>query len=456
MKKIISFFALFSILALVFSSCDAEPAPEKASYNRTSEEYVYWYEEGRNRDWEEDVIYLADMFIQNDPQISGNEFRVLLDEKDNYYYSDELYNEELRNEFIEHINILIPKIDELEDWQITSELRKIVALLEQAHVSVYFSLQNYYPIDFEAIYSEERVDFYSVSASIENEEAVYAKLSAINGVPIDEIINISLEHISSETVYYQYHVLQTLLKCGEFLRDIGITEKETDSAEFSFIKDDGTEITLTLSSIPSGEYGKAEMTDTMLRNKNVLMYKNTSDNFWHEILEDNTLYIRFNSCNDNEYQSFSGFASALKNQISDTPVKKTVLDFRDNMGGTFRNYESFIEMLKGDEFGNIYVLINDGSVSRAVITPALIKQQVEKTIIIGDPAAEGPNGIGYKLDGAYKTPNFGVYFSFGSYYAKFWPDYEYDALMPDITIYQTIEDYKNGVDTVLEAVLAME
>ena len=35
----------------------------------------------------------------------------------------------------------------------------------------------------------------------------------------------------------------------------------------------------------------------------------------------------------------------------------------------------------------------------------------------------------------------------------FWHDYEYEVLMPDITVYQTIEDYANGIDSVLKALL---
>ena len=32
------------------------------------------------------------------------------------------------------------------------------------------------------------------------------------------------------------------------------------------------------------------------------------------------------------------------------------------------------------------------------------------------------------------------------------PNYEYDTLIPDIYIYQNLDDYMNGVDTVLETV----
>lgn len=130
MKKL---FALILVLLTLCSCAAKDHTLEMANYNGTSEGYIYWYEEGRNRDWEEDVVFLADMFMQNDPQISGNEFRVLLDEKENYYYSDELYNEELRNEFIERINILMPDItiyQTIEDYKngIDTVLEAVLAM----------------------------------------------------------------------------------------------------------------------------------------------------------------------------------------------------------------------------------------------------------------------------------------------------------------------------------------
>ena len=37
-------------------------------------------------------------------------------------------------------------------------------------------------------------------------------------------------------------------------------------------------------------------------------------------------------------------------------------------------------------------------------------------------------------------------------YINIWPDYEYDALMPDVIIYRTVEDFVNNHDAVMEFV----
>lgn len=53
-------------------------------------------------------------------------------------------------------------------------------------------------------------------------------------------------------------------------------------------------------------------------------------------------------------------------------------------------------------------------------------------------------------------PNSKTDVSIATHYLVFAPDYEYETVTPDIIIYHTLEDYKNGIDTVLEEVLATE
>ena len=58
-------------------------------------------------------------------------------------------------------------------------------------------------------------------------------------------------------------------------------------------------------------------------------------------------------------------------------------------------------------------------------------------------------------DGDFVMPNCDVIIRMPTSINKTLPDYEGDTLMPDLLVYPTIEDYKNGVDTVLEAVRAL-
>lgn len=53
----------------------------------------------------------------------------------------------------------------------------------------------------------------------------------------------------------------------------------------------------------------------------------------------------------------------------------------------------------------------------------------------------------------YKLKNNDITFLVSSVFYNVWPEYEEETLMPDVLITPTIEDYMNGIDTELEAVL---
>ena len=79
---------------------------------------------------------------------------------------------------------------------------------------------------------------------------------------------------------------------------------------------------------------------------------------------------------------------------------------------------------------------------------------MESARIVGTPGGQPANFWG-GVQGFY-LPNSGLYFQRPSTFCNNIPGDENDALMPDIIIYQTIEDYRNGIDTVLEAVKNFE
>ncbi len=465
MKKYMQIISVFLIFAMCFCSCNTvvpdaeiiEPAPEKANYNGASEGYVYWYEEGRNRDWEKTVLEFANTFLTKHPKVADKETKITTDLlTDDYVFTKEYFDPAMREDFIESVNILIPKIGELEDSEIIFEISGIVALLKDAHSQVFGDYGRYYPINLEAIYTDDKVEYYAVSLPVEHKDLVFSKLRSINGVAIEEIAEKAAKYISVENRYDLNTRLEEYYSDENFLKNLKVIEKDADTAEFIFIKDDGTEVSCILDALEIEDYYAAEMTYTHLRQQNLLTYKN-SLNFWYEFIEEETLYIRIQAFDASDFSSLLKTVTELNKAVTpESTVSKTIVDIRDNSGGQkVPGYNEFVEMLNKDEFGDVYALINDNCFSMAVVMPSILKQHVKDIIIVGCPTGEPPNLFGV-IGGVSEFSGSGVYFQMGEYAVNSWPDYEYDALMPDITIYQTIEDYKNGVDTVLEAVLAME
>ena len=72
--------------------------------------------------------------------------------------------------------------------------------------------------------------------------------------------------------------------------------------------------------------------------------------------------------------------------------------------------------------------------------------------LVGTPAGEPPNETFQTSQ--FTSPNHKLIFLMSilkQFYT--WPGYDEDALMPDILIGQSVEDYRNGIDSVLKYVL---
>ena len=189
---------------------------------------------------------------------------------------------------------------------------------------------------------------------------------------------------------------------------------------------------------------------------NLSYYENYRDvNYYLRYEEEKQLlYIRFNQVMEmNDYRYFA-FIEDIKKQSADENCKKIVVDFRANGGGNgLTLHEDFIEVLGNSAAEQIYILIDPASYSDAILLPVEIRQNLSNAVIVGTPGGQSPIFFAGR---SYALPNSGHYFgvSMGGY--NYWTDYEHETLMPDITVYQTLEDYKQGIDTVLEYVRRLE
>ena len=98
MKK---FICMLLVLLLLLSGCGAQ---EPARYTGTMEGYEFYHTTERNRLWEEDILYLAEQFLQTHPLLTDKRIMhsyMAVDPKTNlfdqkYDLTDELYNESVK------------------------------------------------------------------------------------------------------------------------------------------------------------------------------------------------------------------------------------------------------------------------------------------------------------------------------------------------------------------------
>jgi hypothetical protein len=162
------------------------------------------------------------------------------------------------------------------------------------------------------------------------------------------------------------------------------------------------------------------------------------------------LYVRFNRCTDDADKIVEKAVYAVQKTGN---VQKVILDFRGNGGGNDISKARISVALDSLEAPcGKYILIDGGSFSSSISITTSLRRFCKDVLLVGTSSGMSPNG-NFQTS-FFDAPNNlvrGARAVGRCFY--FWPGYDEPALMPDITVYQTLEDYKNGIDTVMKYLL---
>ena len=438
-------------------------------YKGDGSKYTFTTTNERDRKWEEDIVCFADTFLdylQGHPKLTERECNVLyynsLRHADGGYES--LYDPELREEFIRRINLLITSIGNKNDSELLFGCSEIIALLNDTHSNIALPFEEVFPLGLIPIYSGEIPEAYIFAAPKANEDMLLCRLDAINGFSVSEIMdkasklipheNMTLVHYSLFNDSFSKFIPCRLLDC-HLLRYIGVLGEEK-IAVFSLTDESGAKREATLSSIVKGAvpemtvYRSAEAADECMAIDLVCSNYEVSD--WYRILDGGkVLYIRMNTCADNSDVIFSeAISSAAESGTRGT----VIIDLRGNPGGSNGAIERIVAAVNSlDTVVSKYVLINGGTASAAVSIAVALKHYCDDAVLVGEPAGEPPNGI--FQTSSFIFPNHKIQGHISIHKCIYlWPEYTEPTLMPDVVIRQTMDDYKNGIDSVLKYVLS--
>ena len=462
MKKLLTMLLTAAIL-LSLCACEltlpTEPAePGWQPYNGTMEGYEYYHESDRERKWEEDVLILAQDFADNYPLFQPGKTHM-------YYYAIQglgttigyLYDEQLRADFFARINKLIPKLGELTNDQIQFELRKIVASLGDVHSHVYADTAYYFWIQVEPFFVEDQIEYRAVVLPSQYKHMLYAQLLSINDIAIEEIIERLTPYGSVEN---EYGLLSEMLIGGggllyeaALLVEIGVLESETEAAAFKFQTSEGEICTVHIKPHLDTEEVSIESRSVYHACSYSFQYWN-EENFWYEILEEeNTAFVRINRFMEEEDETIKEMFEKLMASLREHEnVTKVIVDLRRNGGGNLymEGYARLLQALKLPQIEKVCVLIDHGTFSQSVVMAYEIKQEIDTAVIMGVPAGEGSFFIGVKGEDP-TLPYSGLTYRVAVSPLDLNRDEPFDALLPDVLVYPDLQDYKNGIDTILEA-----
>ena len=460
MRKI----ALLLLFALLLSLCACgEPVKlEWMPFDGDPESYSYYHETERERKWEEDILALAQNFSDNYPIFQQGKSHM-------YYYAIQgidttigyLYDGQLRSKFFEDVNALIPKLKELTDSQIRFELQKLVASLGDAHTRLWVETSYVLPVVAEPFYVDEEVEYRVVVLPRAFGSMLYSKLLAINGVTIDQVIERLKPYASVENTYglvAEMSEMGGLLCESELLAHVGILESPQQSAKLTMQAGNGEIYTISVAPVSPTEMGE-------LANESIFVACSYSfqnwyeENYWYEIQpEEGIAFVRINRFMEENDESLKQmFESLMADMKSNPQVSRVIVDLRRNGGGQsfMTGYPRLLQALKLPQIEKVSVLIDQGSFSQSVIMAYEIRREISTAVVMGIPAGEGSFLIGIEGDES-TLPNSGLMYRVATVPVDLDRKLPFDALTPDVIVYPTLEDYKAGVDTILEAAKSKE
>ena len=113
-------------------------------------------------------------------------------------------------------------------------------------------------------------------------------------------------------------------------------------------------------------------------------------------------------------------------------------------------FEEFVDQFARIATQGCYILTDHAVASSSNGMVGKMAAFIPDAILVGTPTGQPANNWGNPS--SYNTLNNKVHFRVSNEFWMFAESAEDDAIMPDVLLYQTLEDYKQGIDTVLEYV----
>jgi len=362
------------------------------------------------------------------------------------YFSAMLYEKHIdfekivnKKEFSRDLGKLKRKVHRLMDYEIVLELQAILAKLHIAHTNVTI---NYWGITHFPIYTEIFDDgLFIVGICPSRTTYLRQRIVGINDIPIDEVYEKLSTLVSYENEYWLKAEIPFHINSPEILSFCGIVNYEND---IIYNLEDGRKKVFN---------AKKDYQDSQMIFAHELLnstwLKNQYKNYWFKVLDDNTLYIQYNKCEEDPRYPFALFVEKIDSVFNSNPIEKLCFDLRLNTGGNSFLVDPLINRIKQQQGLTIYTLISRRTYSSGTMAALDLKDEFN-ALLIGEPTGGSPKSYGDIR--TFSLPNSGVKVHYCvQYFSLLETDDPFIA--PDIYIDYLSEEYFKGRDPVLEYVL---
>jgi hypothetical protein len=362
-----------------------------------------------------------------------------------------LFFKQNKNKFHSQIEDLKQNLENYDNYTIIVSMAQIVASIRDAHTTLIIPAASFLPLEF--YWFEEGI--YIIATSNKNKNLLNCKVTHIDGIPIDDIIQGFEGIISHENNSFFKAYFPKYLPVVEVLYGLEIIDEFTQ-VKLRVEGLNGESFEETIDNYQNNEFQREIINVDDDSKYFIPLYRKNSDkNFWSYFIKShNTLYFKYNKCKDMEDISVKTFCINLMEFINNRDVKKLVIDLRNNLGGDSTLLEPFImELSKCEKLNKkdgIFVILGRDTFSSALLNAYVLKNET-MAVFIGEATGGKPNCYGEVRYFTLKNSRIGIRYS--TKYYKLIEDDEQQSFFPEINFEITFKDYLANKDACLEYIL---
>ncbi len=398
------------------------------------------------KQWKEDLDHLVRYFPANDRSLVPTQ-AYLFDEEGIQLQYFQLANK--LDLFFKKADELREEIPNLKDNEIIVRMANLVALADNAHSRVYL-LRNRTVLSSLAIRTYWFADgLYVIRALESTKEALGAKIIAINGTKVEDLIE-KVDALYGGNDSWKKYKRIYYLNSPDILEGLGIIEN-TDEVELTLRSSDGKEFRMKIPALPLVKNKTPREVNRDLspfhqqeeQNWLNILPKTKEDlplflhfpekAYWYQYQEkSDILYFQHNRVQNEKEKNFETFANEMIAELKQRTPGKFVIDLRFNTGGdltiTLPYWKKLAEQLPSET--KVFVLTTYHTFSAAISSVVHYRRLLDAQII-GEPV--GDDLTNWSEGGRFYLPNSGLEIKYanGFHDMTFFPRPDLGKIMSD-------------------------
>ena len=327
-------------------------------------------------------------------------------------------------------------------------VRHLLSLVGDAHTTVYPS--DYFMSVLPWNIKKFDEGWFILGVDKTHEEYLGTRVTAINDVPLDEVVERTRQVISYEADSWLWQQVPNVLTWNGSLEYLDIVD-HNEPVQVTVETAEGTEETFELPTYDNWDEAEQEMCD--FQRESTPQTAKQDAIYWSTALDESTYFIQYNSCQEDPDLPMEQFTQQVKTDLESAGYRNVIVDLRYNTGGNSGVIKPLTDALISYSINSrqdvqLYVLTSGRTFSSGVSAASDFKRiPIAGSIFVGQPTGGTLICAGDVDRLQMESVPFGVQYSI-KYFDLL--DGQEGPLVPDYIVPQTFEQYAKGEDAEIQ------